>query len=199
VARLLASHRSFEEAQKQLDAYRKEFPEDTALNLGTASFYEVNGQADEAAKIYRCRYRSSRQDPIRLTARIRLASLHLRRAKWNPPRRSSTRCSRRIPPRRMPLVIGAEMALRRGDPPAAVQSLRVAFSQPARFGPARRGPGQGAHAGGARPAGGTGTSVGRTAKPADVQARFALGGLPVETGKAQQGDQCWSNWSRNSQ
>jgi tetratricopeptide (TPR) repeat protein len=122
---LLASHESFDAAEKELLAFVAKSPKDLDLRQFLGDFYAGRGQADQAADVYREIVRSDEYGPMGLAARNRLAALAVAGKRIDVAEPLIAEVLEANPQDNDALVLRADIALARGDAATAVADLRA--------------------------------------------------------------------------
>jgi tetratricopeptide (TPR) repeat protein len=186
LARLLVALKSFDEAEKQLEAFRSESPKDQELLIGIADFYVANGRPEHAEEIYRVVIKSPATPARGVTARSRLAALELRKGRVDEASRLVSAVLAENPSDAEALVVRADIALQRGDAPAAVNDLRTAFGNQSDSVPLAVALAKAQMQAGQPELAEQTLRAVVQASPRNVQARFALAQFLIDAGRIQQ-------------
>jgi len=126
LAQLLVEHRSFEEGERQMLEYGQQAPKDLELQLAIGRFYEANRRFESAIKTYAVVVKSADDRPQGVTARTRLASMSIRDGKLDDASGFLEEALKMSPRDTEALSLRGDLALRRGNPSAAIIDLRAA-------------------------------------------------------------------------
>jgi tetratricopeptide (TPR) repeat protein len=122
---LLATGQSFEAAEKELLGFVKASPKDMEVRLALGDFYNERDKAAQAARVYGEIVERDRDGPQGLAARNRLAAAALREQRLADATRLIDEVLAVNAQDNDALILRADMALARGDAPAAITDLRT--------------------------------------------------------------------------
>lgn len=124
LADLLASNGEVAKAEAELKKFAAEEKDGAAMQLALARFYEAQRKVDEAAGAYRAVITEQETRPDGLTARNRLAALLLAKQDVKGTTALVDEVLQENPRDNDALILRGNMALTRGDAPAAIADLR---------------------------------------------------------------------------
>ena len=125
LANLIAEHRSFEAAEKSLKDLIAQSSASAPLQLGLGQFYETHGRLSQAEAVYRGLIADQQTGPQGLTARNLLAAIQLRAHHSAEAAQLLEEVLAASPRDNEALVMRANLAIARGDAPAAITDLRA--------------------------------------------------------------------------
>src|SRR5262249_47667614 len=121
---LLAANQGVAKAEAEMKAFAAKDEDDGPLQLALARFYESHAKPDDAKGVYRQIIERQQTKPDGLTARNRLASLLIQQARVDEARTLIDEVLKQNARDNDALILRGNLALARGDAPAAIADLR---------------------------------------------------------------------------
>jgi tetratricopeptide (TPR) repeat protein len=184
LAQILTEQRSFADAEKQLLLFSEAEPRNLDLRLGVGRFYEANGRTESAERIYQAVSIDAGQRAQGVTAGVRLAAIRLGEGKLEEAAKYLDEILASNPRDADALSLRAEVAMRRGDPAAAVAHLRIALGDQPDSVPLAIALARAYGRSGDRALAEQTLRAAVQARPGDVLARLALAQFLIESGNA---------------
>lgn len=125
LAELLAAHEGVDKAEAELKAFAAREKDSARLQLALARFYETHNKVDAAEAVYRQVIESEELKPDALAARNRLATLLLQKNQTPAATKLIDEVLKENARDNDALVLRGNLALARGDAPAAIADLRA--------------------------------------------------------------------------
>ncbi len=183
---MLAVHKGAQEAEVQLKTFAGQEKDGAKMTLALAQFHEQNNDPDAAESLYRKVIETLKLRPDGLTARSRLAASMLRRNEVDAAGKLIDEVLNENARDNDALILRGNMALARGDAPAAITDLRAVLRDQPNSIPVLRALAR-AHLGNNEVALAEETlQAAAQANPTDVAVRMDLAQLLLQSGRAQQ-------------
>lgn len=138
LATLLSSRKSFEAGERELRAFVDADPDDLELRLALGDFYAGRGRDEQASAAFREVVEQDDRGARGLAARNRLAAAAMRANDVREADRLVAEVLAENPQDNDALIMRADLALARGDAPAAITDLRAVLRDQPESVPVRR-------------------------------------------------------------
>ena len=122
---LLASNKGIGNAEAEMKAFAAKDEGDGRMQLALARFYETHGKAEDAKAAYQRIIQAQETKPDGLTARNRLAALLIQQGRIDDARPLIDQVLKENARDNDALILRGNLALARGDAPAAIADLRA--------------------------------------------------------------------------
>lgn len=122
---LLATNQGIGKAESEMKAFAAKDASDGSLQLALARFYEMHGKADNAKKVYREIIEAQDTQPDGLMARNRLAAVLMQQSRVDEAQKLVDEVLKQNARDNDALILRGNLALARGDAPAAIADLRA--------------------------------------------------------------------------
>ncbi len=125
LANLIAAHRSFADGEKELKNLIASNGDSLPLQLALGAFYATHDHAEQAIAAYRAVIEKNDTGPSGLTARDRIAAIHVLGNRVGEAEKLIDEVLKSNPRDNDALIMRAELALSRGDAAQAITDLRA--------------------------------------------------------------------------